>query len=354
MGELMHLNDDRNFPLIDRQNMLALIDALPQQFKLGWELGQGISLPGWSPCRIIFAGVGGAAAAAEFLTAFLSPRWDVPCTVHHDYSLPAWATGEDTYVVALSHSGESEETLSAFQQAIETGCRVLAITTGGTLAEKAVRYGKQCVRYTHAGPSRTAVGLVYGLLLGIFSHLDIPFTVDDEVASTLAALLNQQAYLKAEAPLARNPAKRIAGQFLERWVSLFAAEHLTPAARRWKTQINELAKALAFFEIIPEADYNALMGFSNPAGEISHGMIFFLQSSLYNARNQLRMEMTRKALMLEGINSDFYIPPGDTLLAQQCCALHFGDYLAYYLAMLYEINPTPVDMLESLKMDLEA
>jgi glucose/mannose-6-phosphate isomerase len=194
--------------------------------------------------------------------------------------------------------------------------------------------------------------LVYGLLLGMLTHLNIPFSLHNEVATTLEALLRQQTSLKANVPLARNPAKRIAGQFLERWVSLFAAEHLTPIARRWKTQINELAKALAFLEIIPEADYNALMGFSNPAEEISHGMIFFLQSALYHPRNQLRMEMTRKALMLEGINSDFYTPPADTLLAQQCCALHFGDYLAYYLAMLYEIDPTPVDLLESLKMDL--
>lgn len=351
----MNLNDDRTFPSIDRSNMLALIDAVPQQFLLGWELGLSAGLPSIGQLRnILCAGVGGAAAAADLLSVLLTPTCRLPCVVHHDYGLPAWAGAENTLVIAISHSGESEETISALQEALARKCRTLAVTTGGSLAEIAEQHGLPMITYTHNGPSRTAIALVYGLLLALFKRLALIEINQTEIEAAVESMRRQQTCLSADAPLARNPAKRIAGQFLERWVAFFSAEHLAPLGRRWKNQINETAKALAFQEIIPEANYNALMGFSHPPEEIPHGMLFYLASALYHERNRTRMELTRKNLMLEGISSDFYLPPGSTRLSQQCCALHFGDYLAYYLAMLYEVDPTPVDMLDALKSELSA
>lgn len=350
----MQLNDYQAFSCVDRENMLAHIDALPQQFTKGWELGHEFALPNYSPQRVILAGVGGAAMAGDLLAAYLAPRCGIPIYVHHDYDLPAWAASGNTFVIAISHLGVSEEAVSALRLAKERACYGLAITTGGHLAELAALSGLACCRYSHPGPSRTAAGLVYGILLSIFDRLNIAVTSQKDFASVVEAMQRQQVNLKADVPLARNPAKRLAGQFLERWVTIFAAGHLSPVARRWKTQTNELAKALASFEVIPEADYNALMGFNNPPEEIPHGMAFFLQSGLYHPQNHARIDVTRKTLMLEGINTDFYVPPAETALGQQCCALHFGDYLAYFLAMLYEIDPTPVELLDSIALELSA
>ncbi len=315
----MLLNDNHAFPDVDREDMLALIDALPQQFIQGWDFGLALALPDLTPQAVILAGVGGAAIAGDLLAAYLGSHSSIPIIVHHDYNLPAWAAGETTFVVAISHGGESEATLSVLRQAKERGCYGLVITTGGHLAELADLPGMLCCRYAHPGPSRTAAGLMYGILLGIFKRLNLASVSQEEVDSTVETLRRQQMNLKADVPLARNPAKRMAGQFLERWVTLFAADHLSPVARRWKTQINELAKAAASFEVIPEADYNTLMGFNNPPREISHTMAFFLQSTLYHPRNYARVDVTRKALMLEGVNTDFYTPPAETRLAQQCC-----------------------------------
>jgi glucose/mannose-6-phosphate isomerase len=128
---------------------------------------------------------------------------------------------------------------------------------------------------------------------------------------------------------------------------------LAPVARRWKTQLNEIAKTGAGFEALPEADHNALAGLVNPP-VLMQTMSLFLQSPSDHPRNHLRLELTRRGFMVEGLNTDVYNANGESALAHIWTALHFGDYLAYYLAMVYEVDPTPVDALQTLKATLKA
>jgi glucose/mannose-6-phosphate isomerase len=127
---------------------------------------------------------------------------------------------------------------------------------------------------------------------------------------------------------------------------------LEPVARRWKGQISEVAKAGAAFEFLPEADHNTLAGVWNPEEVLMKVFALFLRAPSYHARNQLRTNLTKKVFMLEGINTDFIDAAGDTSLAHQWTALHFGDYTAYYLAMAYGVDPTPVEAIESFKLDM--
>jgi glucose/mannose-6-phosphate isomerase len=133
---------------------------------------------------------------------------------------------------------------------------------------------------------------------------------------------------------------------------VFGADLLEPVARRWKTQLNELAKAWGQFETLPEANHNALAGLSQPEQALSSAMALFLRAPSYHTRNLLRMDLTKQAYMLEGLNTDFMDAQGDTPLAQQWTVLHLGDYVAYYLAMLYETDPTPIQVLEGFKKQL--
>ncbi|MFN2145249.1 MAG: SIS domain-containing protein, partial [Anaerolineales bacterium] len=146
-----------------------------------------------------------------------------------------------------------------------------------------------------------------------------------------------------------NPAKRYAGQMVNRWITIFAAGFLEPVARRWKTQINEVAKAQAAFEAIPEANHNTLQGAINPEVNTAHSLKFFITSNFNHPRNQLREEYTRKTFMLEGFPTDFYRTSGRSGMEDMWTALHMGDYVAYYLAIAYQIDPTPVPMLADLK-----
>jgi glucose/mannose-6-phosphate isomerase len=350
---IMDLNNDTTFATIDRQNYLGEIENLPNQLEYAYRQGLGLSLPSWQGIKaVLIAGMGGSAIGADLLVAYAAPLASVPILVQRNYSLPSWAKGPETLVIASSHSGNTEETLAAFQQASDNHCRILALCTGGKLAQAAKTADVPLWTFTHPGQPRAAVGFSFGLLLAALSQLRLVPDPAGELAGAVAAMRKQQGSLQADVPVVRNLAKREAGQLMGRSVMVFGADVLEPVARRWKTQINELAKAWAQFEVLPEADHNALAGLMQPESSLSSAMALFLRAPSYHPRNLLRAELTKQAYMLEGLNTDFTDAQGDTPLAQQWTMLHLGDYVAYYLALLYDIDPTPIPALEGFKKQL--
>ena len=349
----MDLNDYNSFAKIDTQNYLGEIDNLPAQLESAYQQGLSLSLPKWQGFqRLLIAGMGGSAIGADLLVAFTTPLSAIPIAVQRNYSLPAWANGPETLVVASSHSGNTEETLVAFDQALKSKCRILALCTGGKLAEAATANGTPLWTFEHSGQPRAAVGYSFGLLLALVTHLGLLPDPSGALSTAIMAMRKQQTGLQARVPVVQNPAKRLAGQLMGRFVSVFGADILEPVARRWKTQVNELAKAWAQFEVLPEADHNALAGLSQPEAALPNSMALFLGASSYHPRNLLRAELTRQAYMLAGVNTDLFEAQGDTPLAHMWTALHFGDYMAYYLALLYDIDPTPIPMLQGFKKQL--
>ena len=349
----MDLNNHTSFPNIDKQNYLSEIENLPTQLENAYQRGMSLSLPEWQGIqRVIIAGMGGSAIGADLLAAYAAQLCPVPIFVQRNYNLPAWAKGPETLVVASSHSGNTEETLAAFELAVKSNCRILALCTGGKLAEAARAAKAPLWIFEHHGQPRAAVGYSFGMLLALLRQLELIHDPGDELSETIAAMRKQETSLQADIPVVRNPAKREAGQLMGRWVMVFGADVLEPVARRWKTQLNELAKAVAQFEGLPEADHNALAGLLQPERALSSSMALFLRAPSNHPRNLLRTELTKQAYMLEGLNTDFYDAQGESALAQQWTALQFGDYVAYYLALLYDTDPTPILALERFKRSL--
>lgn len=355
----MNLDDLSRFRALDPQGMLGHIDGLPDQLQSAWDLSQSQPFEGLKPSKgslrqVVISGMGGSAIGADLVAAAVMGSCAVPVIVHRDYGLPAFATGPETLVICSSHSGNTEETLDSYETAVKNGCHVVVVTTGGKLAERARAAGIPVWQFAHRGQPRAAVGFSFGLILGVLSRLGLVPPAGDDVASAVRAMKTQQTAVMAESPVPKNPAKRLAGQLMGRWVTVFGAGVLSPVARRWKGQINEVAKAVANFEFIPEADHNTLAGVLHPAEVIPpHVITLFLRSPSDHPRNRLRLDITRKTYMLEGMNVDGYTAKGDTPLAQIWTALHFGDYMAYYLAMAYGVDPTPVSGLEGLKAALQ-
>jgi len=350
----MDLDDLASFAQIDAQNMLSHIDNLPDQLEGAWKLGSELDLPDWTGIhQVIVAGMGGSAIGADLLAAYAAPTSMAPIAVQRDYGLPAWAAGPQTLVIASSHSGNTEETLDAFAEARRRGCKCLAVTTGGALGHAASQANIPLWQFDHSGQPRAAVGFSFGLLLAALARLGLLADPQTELDEAVAAMRRQQERFFADVPAALNPAKRYAGQLMGRFVAVFASGLLAPVARRWKTQINEIAKVWAQFEFLPEADHNALEACMEPRDSLAAWMILFLQSPSDHPRNRLRSELTRKSFMLEGLNTDFINAQGDAPLANMWTCLHMGDYVAYYLAMAYGIDPTPVPHLQAFKEDMK-
>ena len=350
----MNLDDLNHFEAIDSQDMLAEIDGLPEQLRTAWEAGQQLELPDHDGInQIVIAGMGGSAIGADLLAAYVAPVVKVPIIVWRNYDLPAFVAGSESLVVASSHSGNTAETLSAFEQGIERGTRLMAITTGGQLADLVEEHGGSLWRFDHDGQPRAAIGFSFGLLLAAMDRLGFIPEQGSLVEGTVGDMQRQQKKLVSEAPVAENPAKRMAGQLIDRWPTIIGADFLAPVARRWRTQIAELAKAVAQFEELPEADHNMVAGVEAPESVFGQTMVVFLLANDLDPRNLRRTRVTRELLMVEGFNTDAIEAMGDTRLAQQWTSLHFGDYASYYLAMAYGIDPTPVHAIEDLKERLK-
>jgi glucose/mannose-6-phosphate isomerase len=349
----MDLNDTQRFQELDTEGMLAHIEGLPDQLQTAWQLGSRLPLPSWSGIKqILIAGMGGSAIGGDLLAAYVLPHCRVPVYVHRDYSLPAWANGPETLVIASSHSGNTEETLDAVEHALINGCRLLGISTGGKLAHMAEESGITLWRFNHNGQPRAAVGYSFCLLLAALHRLDLMPDPSDELKGAIAAMRAQQETLRVDELDVHNPAKRMAGQLIDRWVAIIGAGLMAPVARRWKGQINEIAKTWGQFEFLPEADHNLLAGTANPQENFGRMIVLFLRSQSDHPRNRKRTDLTRTSFMLDGIGTDIIEARGATRLAQLWTTLHLGDYIAYYLAMAYGVNPTPVPAIENFKREL--
>ena len=349
----MSLGERQLLAKMDPENMLGHIENLPDQLWQAWKLGHELELPRMELIRqVVVAGMGGSAIGGDLLANYLVSRCDLPIISHRDYDLPAWAKGAETLVICSSHSGNTEETLSAFDAALANGCSILTLSTGGKLTEKAQVASVSAWTFEHVGQPRTAIGYSFGMLLALMTRLGLVSETDGDVLEAVGAMKDAQTILGADVEVAANPAKRLAGQLVGRYVSIFAAGQLEVVARRWKTQINELAKAWAQFEGLPEADHNTLAGTLNPEALLSKVAAIFLRAEMDHPRNSLRLDATRQLFMLEGLTTDEVWARGERELAQMWTLLHFGDYVAYYLALMYQVDPTPVAALVALKQKL--
>ncbi len=350
----MNLDDLDRFKQLDTQNMLGEIDNLPDQLGYAYQLGLKHQLPDWKDFRqVVIAGMGGSAIGADLLVSYCASLSPISVSVHRDYDLPLFARGAETLVICSSHSGGTEETLSAFEAAHKAGCRIVAVCTGGELAKRAQENNISLWTFDHAGQARSAIGFSFGLLLGMFQRLGFIPDQKDAMEDAVTYMKRSQQHFRADVPAVKNPAKRYAGQLMGRWVTFMASGLLTPVARRWKGQINEAAKAGANFEFIPEANHNTLAGTINPQETLNaHSMTLFLRAPSDHPRNRLRSDLTRQAFMLEGMNTDYVDARGNTPLAHMWSLIIFGDYMAYYLAMGYGVDPTPVKVVADFKQAL--
>jgi glucose/mannose-6-phosphate isomerase len=347
----MNLDDLQSIKKIDTLDMLGSINGLPDQLEEAWEAGQSFPLPDElrKTKRVVIAGMGGSAIGGSLLTAYAAPLSGAPIVVWRDYSLPAWAKGPETLVIASSYSGNTEETLSAYQSALENKCSILAMTTGGKLAAAAEKDGVQTWKFAFRGQPRAAVGYTFALPCAVAARLGLLPDPAGDVAAAAAAMRMQMKNIGVDSPAANNASKKLALKEAGKSVIIFGADYMAPVARRWKGQVSEIAKAWAQFEELPELDHNTIAGTVQPREVIDRAVVVLLRSTFSHPRNDRRIDITRELFARQGWQMEEVAGVGDGPLSQMYTGLHFGDYTAFYLAILYNTDPSPVAVIEDLK-----
>lgn len=349
------LDDIRLLKSADPGGMLGLVAQIPDQLREAWQLSRKLELPPGhrETTSVAVLGMGGSAIGGDLVAGIWSDRLGVPLSVVRGYDLPAWV-GPTTLVVASSNSGNTEETLSALGAALQRKSPVLAVTTGGALTTAAGRASLPLLAFPSIGMPRAAIGYSVGLLAGALEragHLTLDAAEVEAGAAVAAAAV---ADYGPTVPTDANRAKQIAWTLLDRLPIIESAGFLAPVARRWKTQLNENGKSTAIWEELPEATHNTVVGYPQPSAVRDHLFAIFLASSLDHPRNRLRAALSMAALDDEKIANERIVFEDKGRLSQAMRAIVLGDYVSVYLAVLYGIDPTPIEVLNRIKDALAA
>lgn len=347
---MLDLNAHQSFPAFDPQGMLKYIAELPQQCEDAWKEIQSLALPDSyrQVDQVVILGMGGSAIGGDLLRSLLLEECPIPIIVHRDYDVPAFVD-HHTLVIACSYSGNTEETLSGFDEALRRGAKLLSIATGGELAQRTCVHGLPLFLYHYRTQPRAALGYALMSLLGIMQHLELVSDKSADVAEAIAVMRQLQEEIRETIPLVSNAAKSLAQKLYGRVPVVYGAEHLSEVARRWKGQFNENAKTWAFFDVIPELCHNSVVGYPTPPNLPQHVHVIILTSSLNHPRVQMRFDIVCDLLRHDGFSFDVFEARGQSKLAQVLSAVHFGDYVAFYLAMLYEVDPWSIGNIEFVK-----
>ncbi|HET7521196.1 MAG TPA: bifunctional phosphoglucose/phosphomannose isomerase [Candidatus Limnocylindria bacterium] len=347
--EAITLDDPAVMKRIDVSDMLGKVREMPRQLALARRVAGAVQLDERhrDVDAVLVLGMGGSAIGAELVAGIAGERLRVPLVVHRDYGLPNWATAR-TLVVAASHSGDTVETLSGATEARRRGLPLIVASTGGALGRQAESDGTPYLRYEQPGQPRAAIGYGVGLLHELLAAAGL-LTDPDPLGP---AVENLEAMLERNSPGVEtdaNPAKQLAWAMFGRIPIIFGAGAMTAVAHRWKTQLNENAKAWAAFEPMPEANHNAIEGTLNPR-ELSDALyVVEVREPGEPEHIAARYRVVEELLGERATNRSVHWADGPSALARTLEAVAMGDLVSVYLAILYQTDPTPVTLLAMLK-----
>jgi len=347
--EAVTLDDLETLKRIDPEDMLGRVAELPRQLAQARRVVQALDLDEslGDVDTVLVLAMGGSAIGAELVAAAAGDRLRVPLVVHRDYGLPAWA-GERTLVIAASHSGDTVETLSGFDAARERDLPLVVVSTGGRLARTAEADGIPLARYQPGGQPRAAVGFGVGILHELLARTGL--VVDpDPIAAAASALETLLERCSPSVPTESNPAKQLAWSMFGRMPVIYGHGPMAAVARRWKTQMNENAKAWAAFEPMPEANHNAIEGSLNPRELGEAPYVVQLRHPDEPREIAERYRVVEELLGERATNRSEFHAEGPSALARVLTAVAYGDLVSVYLAILYQTDPTPVTLLAMLK-----
>ena len=350
------LDDVDTIRSVDPGNMYNLIFDFPEQLAQALKLSEG-----WNVRKndfidiknIVVAGMGGSAIGGDLVRSLLLDRLQIPFQVCRNYRLPEFVDDE-TLVIVSSYSGNTEETLEALDDALNRKAQIATITTGGMLEEIA-KLNDLPIAYLPTGyPPRAALGFSFVPVLMLLEKIGLIKGAGKEIAATVKHLeKNRELYIE-DVPTSDNPAKNLAERMLAKIPIIYTGPTLTDTVGvRWKGQFCENGKNLTFVNHFPEFNHNELVGWSDPIGpHTEHLMVIILHDSSDHPKVARRMEIVKDIIRKYDIDVAEVHSSGESALERMFSLIQLGDFTSYYLAVVNDADPTPVEAIETLKKAL--
>jgi glucose/mannose-6-phosphate isomerase len=337
----------------DPEDMFRCISDFPAQIEeavqIGWQAQLGTLKAPFS--SVVVTGMGGSAIGGDLLRSYLSQEVDVPFLVSRSYLLPGFI-GKSTLVVVSSYSGNTEETLSAYQCARKKHSRILCVTAGGRVLRLAEKNGHSVIRVVPGLQPRAALGYSFFPLLVSLTRIGLIKNKDRDISETIDRLWILSRQLRNyRSP--RNKAVRIARALHGKLPVIYSSVDYFDAVNvRWRGQISENAKQLAYGHVLPEMNHNEIVGWNVDHALMKRTVAVFLKDRGVQERVRLREEITRSIVRRHAADALEVWSEGTSLLARIFSLVYLGDWVSYYLAILNKRNPTPVKVIEELKARL--
>ena len=332
--------DEEKIKQIDKSSYVTDLEEFPHHIMEGFELPEKIKVDKKSIDKIVIAGMGGSAMPGDILETYMRYNSKVPVIVTRNYKLPALAD-KNTLVFTLSYSGNTEETIECFREALRKGCQIVSITSGGKIKELATLHKKPLVIVPGNKQPRAMVGYVFFSMLRMLMSYGLIRNVRKDVEAL-------SEYLKTS--VFKEKAQELAKNLLDKIPLIYASDDFGPVATRFKTQINENAKIHAFWNTFPEMNHNEIVGYTELYGKY-HMVIFGSDSD--HPRTKKRFEICKKLVKSKGVTVTQMNFSGNSLLKQMFTAIHMGDWTSYYMAVYKGVDPSPVEIIENLKKELK-
>jgi glucose/mannose-6-phosphate isomerase len=335
----------------DGQDALGIAEKQYQQLLHEFSLPDtSFSILHSSFSNIVFAGMGGSA-----LPALLSQTWPgykVPFEICRQYHIPAYVS-DKTLFIACSYSGNTEETLAVLAEAEAKNALIVVMAAGGQLEETALAKNHVFIKIPRADQPRYAVFYMFKALLSVLVAAGAVDAAEasDQLGKTANFLKTAVAAWLPTVPRAQNPAKQLAVELAGNSGVIYAGPRLAPAAYKWKISFNENAKNVAWWGQYPEFNHNEFIGWSSHPIEKPYAVVD-LRSSLEHPRVQKRFELSDKLLSGRRPAAHVVQAQGESLLDHLLWTVTFGDFVTIYLALLNGVNPSPVDLVEKFKKEL--
>jgi glucose/mannose-6-phosphate isomerase len=336
---------------IDTRGMYDLVAAFADHFKQGRAIAEAVSLAPAGPEKrqFVVIGMGGSAISGDLLRCYAYDQSRLPIQVVRHYALPA-SVDRDSIVIASSFSGNTEESLAGFEEALRRKATVICIASGGRLLDEARRLGLSHAQIPGGMPPRAALGyslavlLVFARKLGLIRLPDADWEETDTLVRGLTA--------RYADPTREHSAKSLAEGIIGLFPLVYSANGLLEAVNlRWRGQLQENSKLLAGGNLYPELNHNEIMGWEHTGAAAFHGQIgiFVLRDREDHARIRHRMDVTRRLVEARAGRWTEVSSIGESRLARMASLIHLGDWVSLYAAYLRGVDPTPIGLIDQLK-----
>lgn len=331
------------------ENMLQAVRnvTIPDETKLS----NGRVISYGKPLNIVVAGMGGSAFSGELVRDWLRFECSTPIEVCKDYLLPAHVD-EDTLVFVVSYSGDTEEAISTFIDALKKRSMLITISSNGLLLSSSRKMGVPHVVVPRGLPPRSSFPFILVSLIVLLEKLGVIRDSQKEINEAIRILRLGKEKNGFKCLTKHNPAKKLAFNIKGKIPVVYGFRQYSSVAFRWKTQFNENSKCPSFYNVFPELTHNEVAGWKASSGITEKFCAILLRERNEPAEIRARIKETKK-FALKNLSKTFEVyAHGKSSLAKMLHLLHLGDFVSIYLAILLDIDPTPVEMISKIKKNV--